>query len=396
MGITAEEWDSRLDRGGRILPLPLLAVSTGLAALSVSNGYGTWSRLDYGLIVVAASAAWTLVVTLRLGDAPMPKRVIGYSGHTILAAALVWVNPWFGLLAWVGYVLADDLPPRLLNYGFGATALIVACSQAGGVTALHGTGLVVYAVIALANFGLAVGVFSVTQRIRAQNRQLTEALAENAGLHAQLVAQAREAGVLDERQRLAGEIHDTLAQTLTGIVTQLEAAAQARHVSEDWTHHVEQARGLARSGLTEARRSVRALRPEQLEHATLEQAVTDLARNWAETSGVRPHLEWTGDVRPVPDEVEAAVFRVAQEALTNVAKHADASKVWLTLSYLDDVLLLDVRDDGSGFDPDVAAGGYGLKSMQARLDRVGGRLTVESEPGEGTVISASVQLGEVR
>jgi signal transduction histidine kinase len=87
------------------------------------------------------------------------------------------------------------------------------------------------------------------------------------------------------------------------------------------------------------------------------------------------------------------VFRVAQEALTNVAKHANASMVGLTLTYLDDVLLLDVRDDGGGFDPAVRSEGYGLGGMRKRLSRVGGRLEVESVPGEGTAVNASVPIG---
>ena len=105
------------------------------------------------------------------------------------------------------------------------------------------------------------------------NRRLELALSENAGLHAQLLAQAREAGVLDERQRLAGEIHDTLAQGLVGIVTQLEAAEQARNHPAEWSHHLHQARELARSGVMAARRSVRALRPEQLENTPLVTAI---------------------------------------------------------------------------------------------------------------------------
>ena len=109
------------------------------------------------------------------------------------------------------------------------------------------------------------------------NRQLTETVQENAGLHAQLLTQAREAGVLDERQRMAREIHDTLAQGLTGIITQLEAAEQTRDRSADWRRHVDNALALARESLTEARRSVQALRPEPLETARLPDALVELA-----------------------------------------------------------------------------------------------------------------------
>ena len=110
------------------------------------------------------------------------------------------------------------------------------------------------------------------------NRRLAASMAENAELHAQLVAQAREAGVIEERQRLAGEIHDTLAQGLTGIIAQLEAAEHTRHRPQEWSRHLDQARALARSSLTEARRSVRALRPNSLKTRACPKRSTLLAR----------------------------------------------------------------------------------------------------------------------
>ena len=178
--------------------------------------------------------------------------------------------------------------------------------------------------------------------------RLETALEENAGLHAQLLTQAREAGVLDERQRMAGEIHDTIAQGLTGIVTQLEAAEQARDRPEDWQRHVRNAIGLARESLSEARRSVEGSRPEHLETARLPDALAEVARQWSELNGVPVEVTTTGDVQPLHPEVEVALLRTAQEALANVAKHANATRAGLTLSYMGDVVTLDVRDDGVG------------------------------------------------
>jgi signal transduction histidine kinase len=197
-------------------------------------------------------------------------------------------------------------------------------------------------------------------------------LEENAGLHAQLLAQAREAGVLDERQRMAREIHDTLAQGLTGIITQLEATERAGRRPEQWRRHLDQARALARESLAEARRSVQALRPEPLEEAGLPDAIAHMARRWSETSVVEFSFATTGEPRPLLAELEMTLFRVAQEALANVAKHAAATKVGLTLSYMDDAVLLDVRDDGVGFTPVPAGGnghtgdgqGFGLDAMR--------------------------------
>src|SRR5262249_47055516 len=124
------------------------------------------------------------------------------------------------------------------------------------------------------------------------NRKLEEALEENAGLHAQLMTQAREAGVLDERQRMAREIHDTMAQGLTGIITQLEAA---EHRPEGWRRHVGTAAELARDSLTEARRTVHAVAPAALEEARLPEAIGDVVKKWASVNDVPAVLTTTGD-----------------------------------------------------------------------------------------------------
>jgi signal transduction histidine kinase len=204
--------------------------------------------------------------------------------------------------------------------------------------------------------------------------------------------------VLDERQRLAREIHDILAQGLAGIITQLEAAEQARLHPDVWRSHVDRARTLARESLTEARRSVQALQPEQLEGARLADAIADMARQWSATTSVALTFETTGRPMSLHPELEITLFRVAQEALTNVAKHAEASRVGLTLSYMEDVVLLDVRDDGIGFATGpMSANGrtasgqrFGLHAMEQRLHRVGGKLEIESAPGAGTALNANV------
>ncbi len=414
--VTAFGQLGRRDRLNRALPvpaLPLLAISTLLAWTSVKSGFGTHDRFRHGLYVVGAAAVWSLVMTMRSARFGQTGKVITLAGHVALTAVLVGVNPWFAIFAFMGYPLAGALEaPWLRRAGTVAAALTSAAGQAAGWPVGGGPALWVYLLIASVNCTISLTVVAVTSRTDRQNdergrmietlnetnEQLSRALAENAGLHAQLLEQAREAGVLDERQRLAGEIHDTLAQGLAGIVTQLEAAEQGKHLPEVWQRHVDQARALARSSLTQARRSVRALRPEQLERAELPEALQELTRSWSETAGVRARFETSGTATRVPDPAATALFRVAQEALTNVAKHARASKVALTVTFLDDrrdhrMVLLDVRDDGVGWAGDARPGGYGLAGMRERMARIGGSLEVETAPGEGTALSAAVRIG---
>jgi signal transduction histidine kinase len=402
-GRLAELGLPRLDRR---LRFPMLALATAVAAVATAAGYKTWARFEVGAVVAVVTAVWMLVFTRMVRDweARAGVLTVYFVGRTALAAVLVGVNPWFALYAFIGYIEARLLPRRWTPVGIVATAVLIAGSQMGGYR-VGAVNILVWAALTAVNAGLAGFLGQVTGRVIEQNaergdmidelnetnRRLEAALAENTGLHAQLLTQAREAGILDERQRMAGEIHDTLAQGLIGIVTQLEAAEQARHSPDEWQRHFELARTLARESLTEARRSVRALRPEQLDDVPLPDAVAALAHGWSQRSGVAVQVETTGECRPAPSDVEAALFRVAQEALTNVAKHARASKAWITLSYLDDVLLLDIGDDGVGFDPAAAApDGYGIDGMRRRLRGVNGTLEVESAPGEGTAINASV------
>ena len=408
-----DPWWSRIDRVGRRLLLPALGVSAVLAVFSEQSGYGTPGRLQVGLALTALAAVWVASFPARPRRYGTVGDVAIFAVHVALSAVLVGFNPWFAIFAWTGFVIADErVPRRALPWAVVPVALVLAASQTGGYPSSPADCLV-WVIVAAVNYGIAMALYVNIERgvqrnseLARTNMQLEAVIAENAGLHAQLVAQAREAGVQDERQRLAGEIHDTLAQGLAGIVTQLEAADGA---PDDAVRraHLDRARTLARESLTEARRSVRALRPEQLERATLGEALAEHAVGWTRASGIPVQVEVTGAVLPLPDDVGSALFRVAQEALTNVAKHAHASRVGLTLTYLTDVVVLDVRDDGVGFEPaaraprragaspSVAAGadGYGLVGMVARLARVGGTLTIEAAPGEGVALSASVPAG---
>ncbi len=225
---------------------------------------------------------------------------------------------------------------------------------------------------------------------------------ENLRLVEEALRAGRQAGVLRERQRLAHEIHDTLAQGFTSIVMNLEAVEETEPpASETARRHLEGARQVARDSLFEARRLVWALRPEGLDRRSLAEALESLSERWAEQAGVSIRANVTGTPRGLPPEAEVALLRVAQEALGNVHKHAGAQGAALTLSYMDDLVVLDVLDDGAGFDtraPKNAvgaqdSGGFGLRSMRERVETLGERFSVDSSPG-GTSLTVELPTGE--
>ncbi|MGC4902744.1 sensor histidine kinase [Micromonospora echinospora] len=334
-----------------------------------------------------------------------PLTGLYYVGLIVLGASVVAVAPWYGIFTFIGYVHAFLLLKGAWRYaGVAATAVIQAASSTGGLARAT---VDAWLVLSLVIIVLAGAFFRFAElddrRNHRQKRALAElheanvkleaALTENAGLHAQLLVQAREAGVQDERQRMAREIHDTLAQGLAGILTQLQAAEQHADRAEAWRRHVDNARNLARDSLTEARRTVHAVQPDVLAEARLPEAISDVTRRWSQVHRIDAVLTTTGDPRPMHADVEVTLLRAAQEALANVAKHARASRVGLTLSYMEDLVTLDVRDDGVGFELGARRagdGGFGLAGMRQRVQRLAGRLDIESEPGGGTAISATV------
>ncbi|MEM7117777.1 MAG: sensor histidine kinase [Chloroflexota bacterium] len=214
-----------------------------------------------------------------------------------------------------------------------------------------------------------------------------------------LVQQTRETAVLHERQRLAREIHDTLAQGFTSIVMHLEAAEQALPNDIATTQrHLSQARQTARDSLGQARYVVEDLRPQVLERAPLHEAIQRIAADWNRQSGVQTEVVVTGDIQSLHPEVEVTLLRVTQEALSNIRQHAHATTVSITLTYLDDLVILDIQDDGVGLPTSTtspsAKGGYGLIAMHERVQELAGSLQIESEPNEGTTIAVSLPIRE--
>ncbi|WP_157419751.1 sensor histidine kinase [Actinomadura kijaniata] len=227
--------------------------------------------------------------------------------------------------------------------------------------------------------------------LSATHTRLSDLARRNADLQDELLDRAREAGVLTERTRMARELHDTLAQGLAGILTHLEAADGYVPPDHPARTHVEVARDTARENLAEARRWMMALRPTPLDAGTLPAAIASVVERWRDGTGTRATMKATGTPVRLRPEAEEALLRAAQEALANVARHARAGEVRVTLSFMDDVVALDVRDDGVGFDPAGAGGGgFGLTAMRHRVARFAGTLEIESAPGRGTALSVSI------
>jgi signal transduction histidine kinase len=421
------ESDSRLEAWERwerpaIAALPYLMLTiTTIVGLIIYTGSDGVLLIDLGLVGLAAGLLVTFTLWRAVREKPAFMAVF-FTAMIMVMALLVIRSPWFGFFTFTGYFYAYYIPVgkwRLV--AVAAVALVTGTSQNGGLPRHTLAAIAVWVVIVCINLLIAeaftwFGWVSSEQNDRRKrlvtelseaNRKLTASLEENVGLHAQLLAQAREAGVLDERQRMAREIHDTLAQGLTGIITQLEAAGQAGKSAGQWRHHFDAAIRLARESLSEARRSVHALQPEPLEMARLPDALAEVAERWSARNGVAAQVTTTGSARPMRPEIEVALLRTAQEALANVAKHARASRVGLTLSYMDDEVALDIRDDGVGFEPPSlgarngrgpvnggrgprSGDGFGLTAMRQRVEGLAGTLEIESEIGIGTAISASV------
>ena len=388
---------------------PYLLLAVLATTCFLSNGeHGTPLLVDSSLCAV--TAAWVAgMYTLNPARRRPRHAAVFIAGLLVLTGLLTYRSGWFGFFI----VVAFGYSRMLLRWPWpmvvGAVAAFIgALAQTDGNHSSWPIHLMIF-LVALTIDMLLFPAFMWLIHDREQqvvqhrksltelgevNRRLEATIAENEGLHRQLLIQARETGVLDERRRIAREIHDTLAQGLTGIVTQLQAAEHAvSGIPGDptgWRRHVDAATRLARESLTEARRSVDALRPEPLEGCRLSDALASVAERWSALNGIPAQVTTTGTARPVQPEAEFALLRAAQEALANVARHAHASRVRLTVSYMENEVALDVRDDGVGFDPAFSDRGFGLVAMRQRIADLSGTLQVESEPGGGTAISACV------
>lgn len=244
--------------------------------------------------------------------------------------------------------------------------------------------------------GQVEGVISIRfnhrRRFCTGELELAQALANQAVLALQLMRltrESRQAAVVAERNRMARDIHDTLAQGFTGVIMQLQAAkgAAALGTMADAAAHIERAEELARASLTEARNSVRALRPQSLRDGNLCRALEDLLKSVAGDADLAARFQVEGEPHQLPLEWEEDLLRIAQESFTNTIKHARATTFSATLSFERAQTRLHLADDGRGFDPQLDHDGLGLIGMQERVQRMGGSFILCSQPDQSTEIS---------
>ncbi|HSW43913.1 MAG TPA: sensor histidine kinase [Patescibacteria group bacterium] len=378
---------------GHVFILAVMVFST----LSAVAGGLAGAQLGLVLAIMGAlvAAYWLVWIRRNLWEQPAWLRAGHVVGLLVAFAALVRLAPAFALLQFALYPqVFFALPQRWAIVGGLSIGAIMASDtfvDRGGDFAAAAPEMVLEVVSAAAFTMVSAWIGAIIGQ-SAERQALLQQLEET---RADLAAAERLAGTLEERERLSREIHDTLAQGFASVVTHLEAAdatleADAARARE----HLRAAEDVARASLDDTRGLVWALRPSSLADGGLPAA---LERTAATTTagGLAVDLTISGSSRPLHPEVEVSLLRAAQEGLTNARRHAGASRVALTLTYFDDEVALDVIDDGRGFDPAALsapgpAGGHGLFGMRERAERLGGRLEVESTPGEGTVIALAL------
>ncbi|MCK1795019.1 sensor histidine kinase [Streptomyces sp. XM4193] len=386
-------------RGCLHLLVALLLALTAARALTDTSS----TRADPWLVVLAAVTTGGLYA---LG--PLAGRRGGSRAAVLWWPAAV-TAAWLVLLAfaqdgvWLAFPLfflqLHLLAPR---FALPAVAATTAAAVAGFGWHTHtlSVGTVVGPVLGAAVAVAFVFGYRALHRESEQRQRLIEELTATRG---ELAAAERAAGVAAERERLAREIHDTLAQGLSSIQLLLRAAERALPADPGAAAgHVQHARVTAVQNLTEARRFVHELSPPDLEGSSLTAALERLCARADATGEPAVGFSTSGTPLPLATASEAAVLRIAQSALGNALRHAKARQVRMTLSWMPDPdrpeVVLDVVDDGRGFRPDALprpgtspdGGGFGLAAMRARARASGGELVVESAPGAGTAVAATL------
>lgn len=386
-------WE-RLFPAAHVFNLAVIVFAT-LSAVGFGRA-GAQLGLVLAIVGTLIGAYWLVWIRRDLWEQPAWLRG-GYVVMLLVAfAALLRLAPAFAILQFALYPqVFFALPQRWAIIGGLSIGAIMAAGtfvDRGGNLAAAAPEMVLEVASAAAFTMVSAWIGAIigqSAERQALLRQLEETRAELAGAE-------RLAGTLEERERLSREIHDTLAQGFASVVTHLEAADATLEVDAARAReHLRAAEEVARASLDDTRGLVWALRPSSLADGGLPAALERTAAGAAAADGPAVELTISGTPRPLHPEMEVSLLRAAQEGLANVRRHAGASRATLTLTYFDDEVSLDIIDDGRGFDPYAVAapgpsGGHGLRGMRERAERLGGRLEVESAPGEGTAIALAL------
>ena len=382
------------------------AFYAGTAALAVTTATDddvTGSRA-VAIAALAVLAGWYAATGARAMRTRSERLAVVYLAGMVPLFLVAFAQ--YGVLGLLLFILYSQCWALVDRQVVSITAAVALTAGVAGVTlvafAASPREALAQAAVALA-FTLLMGLW--IGRIVDQSADRRAVIAELEATRAELAEVSHRAGVLAERERLAGEIHDTLAQGFTSVLMLVELADAELAVDPAAARGRLAAAGeTARQNLAEARSLVAALGPADLQAASLPEAVGRLVDRFGRESGRPAGFTVAGRARALPANPEVVLLRAAQEALANVRKHARASRVALTLSYMADLVVLDIRDDGVGFDPESVRkphylrhrsadmSGFGLGGMRERAERVGGKLLVDSTPGEGTTLAIELPL----
>lgn len=352
---------------GLALCLLLIGTHLGLRWLAYGTKDGRAPLLPSLAYITFSIAAWFLLIRIS----PIYYLVL------------------FGLFSQIYIVL----PLRYASAGALAIASLMAYNETigAGENFSWEFGLI-YLLMGGASVVLGAWIHAIIEKSEERRELLTQ-------LHAtqtELAEAQHQAGILAERQRLAHEIHDTLAQGFISIIMHLETAEQTLPENESkLSRQIQQAKETARTNLQEARRVVADLRPETLENYSLPAAIERTVQRWGQQHDIPATMQTTGTPLPLPPDVDVTLLRATQEALANIHKHAQAKNVTVTLSYMGDSVLLDVQDDGVGLNgakPSPFGGGFGLQAMRERAAQFGGDLLLESDPEGGTTVVVKIPI----
>ncbi|ANJ27235.1 sensor histidine kinase [Agromyces aureus] len=372
----------------------------GLALFVMVRALLADDQYEAGITILTISflACYAAGIAASQRNLPQWARVLWLTALLALWAGMSAMTPDAAFLAFPLFflelhVLAAPLAVPLVVVTFGLSVWGTATHLGFDVGTILGP---------LISAGVAI-VIGLGYRAMAQETKDRQALIlDLIATREELSTASREAGTLAERERIAREIHDTVAQGLSSIQMLLHAAE--RDIDDERTlDKLRLARETASDNLAETRRFIRELSPPSLDEQTLPAALRRLAAavdEQAAQAGTSTRVSYTTSGAPVtlPMSIDATLLRIAQGALANVLRHARATRAELTLSYLGDEVALDVVDDGIGFDPAAIAADpaaqlrFGLRAMRERAEREGGSIVVESHPGEGTAVSVRIPV----